>query len=100
MLEIILQIVQLLFEGNNTFSDNLDGTNNGSAIPNRICGCVNGQPDCSDPPSPYEVSVYPGQTVGVLLLLVREMEQYQQQPLLNMILTMELHSEICKIHKE
>ena len=36
----------------------------------RICGCVNGQPDCSDPPSPYEVSVYPGQTVGVSLVAV------------------------------
>ena len=41
-----------------------------SSNPNRICGCVNGQPDCSDPPSPYEVSVYPGQTVGVSLVAV------------------------------
>ena len=41
-----------------------------SSNPNRICGCVNGQPDCSDPPSPYEVTVYPGQTVGVSLVAV------------------------------
>ena len=48
-------------------------TNNGSIIssnPNRICKCINGQPDCSDPPSPYEVGVYPGQTVGVSLVAV------------------------------
>ena len=47
--------------------------NNGSKIsslPNRICRCINGQPDCSDPPSPYEVSVFPGQTVGVSLVAV------------------------------
>ena len=52
---------------------NIDDTNNGSSIssnPNRICGCVNGQPDCSVPDSPYEVSVYPGQTVGVSLVAV------------------------------
>ena len=41
-----------------------------SSNPNRICGCVNGQPDCSDTPSPYEVTVYPGQTVGVSLVAV------------------------------
>ena len=41
-----------------------------SSNPNRICGCVNGQPDCSDSPSPYEVTVYPGQTVGVSLVAV------------------------------
>ena len=41
-----------------------------SSNPNRICGCVNGQPDCSDTPPPYEVSVYPGQTVGVSLVAV------------------------------
>ena len=41
-----------------------------SSNPNRICGCIKGQPDCSDPPSPYEVSVYPGQTVGVSLVAV------------------------------
>ena len=41
-----------------------------SSNPNRICGCVNDQPDCSDTPSPYEVSVYPGQTVGVSLVAV------------------------------
>ena len=55
------------------FPANIDDTNNGSTIssnPNRICGCVNGQPDCSDPPSPYEVTVYPGQTVGVSLVAV------------------------------
>ena len=48
-------------------------TNNESKMssnPNRICKCINGQPDCSDPPSPYEVSVYPGQTVGVSLVAV------------------------------
>ena len=41
-----------------------------SSKPNRICGCINGHPDCSDTPSPYEVSVYPGQTVGVSLVAV------------------------------
>ena len=41
-----------------------------SSNPNRICRCNNGQPDCSDSPSPYEVSVYPGQTVGVSLVAV------------------------------
>ena len=41
-----------------------------SSNPNRICGCINGQPDCSDTPSPYEVCVYPGQTVGVSLVAV------------------------------
>ena len=41
-----------------------------SSNPNRICGCINDQPDCSDTPSPYEVSVYPGQTVGVSLVAV------------------------------
>ena len=41
-----------------------------SSNPNRICGCINGQQDCSDTPSPYEVSVYPGQTVGVSLVAV------------------------------
>ena len=52
---------------------NIDDTNNGSSIsstPNRVCGCINGQPDCSDPHSPYEVSVYPGQTIGVSLVAV------------------------------
>ena len=52
---------------------NIDDTNNGSSIssnPNRICGCINGQPDCSDPHSPFEESVYPGQTVGVSLVAV------------------------------
>ena len=39
-----------------------------SSNPNRICGCINDQPDCSDTPSPYEVTVYPGQTVGVSLV--------------------------------
>ena len=51
----------------------IDDTNNGSTIsstPNRICRCINGQPDCSDPPSPYEVSVYPGQTIRVSLIAV------------------------------
>ena len=41
-----------------------------SSNPNRICGCINDLPDCSDPPSPYEVTVYPGQTVGVSLVAV------------------------------
>ena len=41
-----------------------------SSNPNRICRCVNGQPDFSDPPSPHEVTVYPGQTVGVSLVAV------------------------------
>ena len=41
-----------------------------SSNPNRICRCISGQPDFSDPPSPYEVSVYPGQTVGVSLVAV------------------------------
>ena len=41
-----------------------------SSNPNRICGCINDQPDCSDPPSPYEVNVYPGQTVEVSLVAV------------------------------
>ena len=41
-----------------------------SSKPNRICGCINGQPDCSDTPPPYEVTVYPGQTVGVSLVAV------------------------------
>ena len=52
---------------------NIDDTNNGSSIsstPNHVCGCINGQPDCSDPHSPYEVSVYPGQTVRVSLVAV------------------------------
>ena len=52
---------------------NIDDTNNGSSIssnPNRLCGCVNGQPDCSDPYSPFEERVYPGQTVEVSLLAV------------------------------
>ena len=52
---------------------NIDDTNNGSSIssnPNRICGCINGQPDCSDPHSPFEESVYPGQTVEVSLVAV------------------------------
>ena len=41
-----------------------------SSNPSRICGCINDQPDCSDSPSPYEVTVYPGQTVGVSLVAV------------------------------
>ena len=52
---------------------NIDDTNSGSSIsstPNHVCRCINGQPDCSDPHSPYEVSVYPGQTVGVSLVSV------------------------------
>ena len=50
---------------------NIDDTNNGSSIsstPNRVCGCINGQPDCKH--SLYKVSVYPGQTVGVSLVAV------------------------------
>ena len=52
---------------------NIDDTNNGSIVsstPNRVCGCINGQPDCSDPQSAYDVSVYPGQTVKVSLVAV------------------------------
>ena len=63
-------VAELLFH---IFSTDIDGTNNGSTIssnPNRICRCINGQPDCSDPPTPQEVSVYPGQTVGVSLVAV------------------------------
>ena len=41
-----------------------------SSNPNRICGCINDQPDCSNTPSPFEVSVYPGQTVRVSLVAV------------------------------
>ena len=41
-----------------------------SSNPARICGCINDQPDYSDTPSPYEVTVYPGQTVGVSLVAV------------------------------
>ena len=52
------------------FSVSINAQTTISSNPNRICGCVNGQPDCSDPPSPYEVSVYPGQTVGVSLVAV------------------------------
>ena len=55
------------------FKISIDNTNNGSIVssnPNRICRCINGQPDCSDPPSPYEVCMYPGQTVGVSLVAV------------------------------
>ena len=55
------------------FSDSINESNAQPTIssnPNRICGCVNGQPDFSDPPSPYEVTVYPGQTVGVSLVAV------------------------------
>ena len=55
------------------FKVSIDDTNNGSIVssnPNRICMCINGQPDCSDPPSPYEVCMYPGQTVGVSLVAV------------------------------
>ena len=58
---------------NYLFNVSIDAKNNGSAIssnPNRICRCINGQPDFSDPPSPYEVSVYPGQTIGVSLVAV------------------------------
>ena len=50
---------------------NIDDANNGSNIsstPNRVCGCINGQPDCKH--SPYEVTVYPGQTVGVSIVAV------------------------------
>ena len=50
-----------------------DNSNSGSLFssnPKRICRCINGQPDCSDPPSPHELSVYPGQTVGVSLVAV------------------------------
>ena len=57
----------------NLINVNIDDTNSGSIIssnPNRVCGCVNGQPDCSDTHSPFEVSVYPGQTVGVSLVAV------------------------------
>ena len=49
-------VAELLFH---IFSTDIDGTNNGSTIssnPNRICRCINGQPDCSDPPTPQEVS--------------------------------------------
>ena len=52
---------------------NIDDTNNGSIIsstPNHVCGCINDQPDCSDPHSPYEISLYPGQTVWVSLVAV------------------------------
>ena len=55
------------------FKIDIDDTNNGSKIsslPNHICRCINGQPDCSDPPSSYNVTVYPGQTVGVSLAAV------------------------------
>ena len=55
------------------FNVNINESNSQPTIssnPNRICGCVNGQPDCSDSPSPYEVNVYPGQTVGVSLVAV------------------------------
>ena len=57
----------------NLINVNIDDTNSGSIIssnPNRVCGCVNGQPDCSDTHSPFEVSAYPGQTVGVSLVAV------------------------------
>ena len=55
------------------FSDSINESNAQPTIssnPNRICGCVNGQPDFSDPLSPYEVTVYPGQTVAVSLVAV------------------------------
>ena len=69
--DILLVKIGDLF--NYLFNVSIDATNNGSTIssnPNRICRCINGQPDFSDPPSPYEVSVYPGQTVGVSLVAV------------------------------
>ena len=50
---------------------NIDVANNGSNIsstPNRVCGCINGQPDCKH--SLYKVSVYPGQRVGVSIVAV------------------------------
>ena len=81
----------------------IDDTNNGSIISslqNRICRCINGQPDCSDPPSPYEVSVFPGQSVGVSLVSVaREIDQYQHQSLLNTFLMKEPALQSCKLHK-
>ena len=52
---------------------NIDDTNNGSIIsstPNHVCGCINDQPNCTDPHSSFEVSLYPGQTVGVSLVAV------------------------------
>ena len=55
------------------FSVSINESNAQSTIssnPNRICGCINDQPDCSDTPSPYEVTAYPGQTVGVSLVAV------------------------------
>ena len=52
---------------------NIDDTNVWPTIssnPNRICRCINDQPDFTNTPSPYEVSVYPGQTLGVSLVAV------------------------------
>ena len=55
------------------FNVNINDSNAHPAISsnlNRVCRCVNGQPDCSDQPLPYEVTVYPGQTVGVSIVAV------------------------------
>ena len=72
----------------------IDDTNNGSkisSIPNCICRCINGQPDCSDPPSPYEVSVFPGQTVGVSLVAVGQRNGSVPAPITAL--------KSCKLHK-
>ena len=65
-----ITVEKLLF---NVLKVNVHDNNNGSTIssnPNHICRCINGQPDFSDPPSPYEVTVYPGQTAKIPLVAV------------------------------
>ena len=41
-----------------------------SSDPYHVCQCFNGQPNCKMPPSPYKVTLYPGQTFSVSVVAV------------------------------